>query len=151
MLLGLIGVIVPLIPGTLLIWLTALVYAIFTGFDPISPLAFVALTLLAFITGTADLWLPLLGAKGTGAGRRGLVLGVIGSLIGLVIANLPGSLVGYALGIIIGEYSKRGDWRLAVRASIGGLAGWGVATAVQLGGGLLMIGIFVALVLSQSP
>lgn len=150
MLLGLIGVVVPIIPGTLLIWLSTLVYAVATQFDVITPGAFAGLTLLAFITGTADLWLPLLGARGTGAGRRGLLFGVVGSLVGLLVGSLPGSLIGYALGIIIGEYSRQNDWRLAVRASLGGLAGWGVATAVQLGGGLLMIIIFAVIVLTQS-
>lgn len=141
--LGLIGIIVPLIPGTLLIWLAILVYAGVTGFTTVTPLSFAILTLIALVTGTADFWLPLLGAKTGGASLRTILLGVVGAIIGSFVAPLLGTVVGYALGILLGEYVQRNDWNAAVKASLGGVAGWGIATAVQLGGGLLMLVIFV--------
>jgi hypothetical protein len=142
MILGLVGIIVPLLPGSLLIWLAALVYVIVTGFSSLSLPAFLVITLIALVTGTADLWLPLLGAQKGGASKRSLVFGVAGAIIGTFIAPLLGTIIGYAVGILLGEYHKRGDWNAAFKASLGGVAGWGVATAVQLGGGLLMIAIF---------
>jgi uncharacterized protein len=151
---GLIGVIVPVLPGVLLIWLAILLYAVLTGFQAISPLAFAILTVIGLVTGTADLWMSLLGAKQGGASRRAMIYGVIGSVVGFlagmvfIIGGLFGALAGYALGILLGEYQKHRDWNIALKASIGGLAGWGLATAVQLGGGLLMLIIFVWRVLT---
>jgi uncharacterized protein YqgC (DUF456 family) len=46
-------------------------------------------------------------------------------------------------GILLAEYQKRQDWNLALRASLGGLAGYGIASLIQFGGGLLMIFVFV--------
>lgn len=154
MVLGLIGVIVPILPGILLIWLAILVYAFLTGFQAISPFSFFLLSLIALVTGTSDIWMSLLGAKTGGASRRAVLYGVLGSLVGFlagtifIIGGLFGALAGYALGILLGEYQKHRDWNLALKASVGGLTGWGLATILQLGGGILLLLIFVWRVLT---
>jgi uncharacterized protein YqgC (DUF456 family) len=140
--LGLIGTVVPMIPGSLLIWVAVLVYVLVNGMASVGWLAFIFISLIALATGTADLWMPLLGAKKVGASLRAMVYGTIGAIIGTFFAPLLGTLVGYAGGILLGEYQKRGDWEEAFKVSLGGLAGWGLATAVQLGGGLLILAIF---------
>ncbi len=148
MVIGLIGAFVPILPGSLLVWLTLLLYtAIVDGWQAITPAIFVLLTLIALITGTANIWLSLLGAKTGGASTQSLVFGIIGAIIGLFVFNLIGSIIGYAVGIIIGEYQKHQNWNLAVKASLGGLAGWGVATAIQAGGSLIILLVFVLRVL----
>ncbi len=141
--LGLIGTVIPMIPGTLLMWVAVLIYVLVNGMASIGWLVFIIITLIALATGTADLWMPLLGAKTVGASGRGLVYGTIGAVIGTFIAPLIGTLIGYAGGILLGQYQKSHDWQDALKASLGGLAGWGLATAVQLGGGLLILAIFV--------
>ncbi|MCA9938849.1 MAG: DUF456 domain-containing protein [Anaerolineales bacterium] len=148
MLLGVVGVIVPVFPGMLLVWLSLLGYAIFDGFHAIGWGLFLVLSLFALATGTADLWLPLVGAKATGASRRGMIYGTVGALAGFLIFNLPGAIIGYALGVVLGEYQRHGDWRQALRASMGGLAGMGVSTLIQLGASIIILVVFVWRVLS---
>lgn len=151
LLIGLAGVLIPLLPGTLLIWITVVVYAIaerLNGFAAIDIATFAVITIIALVTGLADLWLPLLGAKVTGSSPRSLIYGVLGGIIGTFILPLLGSIIGYVAGILIGEYRRYGDWDKALRAGWGGLAGWGIATAIQLGGGLIILIIFVWQVLS---
>lgn len=140
--LGLIGTVVPMIPGSLLIWVAVLIYVLVNGMASVGWLAFIIITLIVLVTGTADLWMPLLGAKKVGASTRAMVYGTIGAIIGTFFAPLLGTLIGYAGGILLGEYQVRGDWQEAFKASLGGLAGWGLATAVQLGGGILILIIF---------
>ena len=146
--LGVIGIFVPAIPGTLLIWLALLIYGIADSFANLSPLIFVLITLLALGSGLADFWLPLLGAKVTGASRRSLIYGGIGSFLGfllgsfLIVGSLPGAILGYALGIYAGQYREHQDWREALKASLGGTLSWGLSTLVQAIGGLLMLGLF---------
>jgi uncharacterized protein YqgC (DUF456 family) len=141
--LGVIGILIPMIPGTLLIWTAVLIYVLINGLGSIGTAAFVIITLIALATGTADFWMPLLGATTGGASRRALFMGVVGGFIGTLFAPLIGTVIGYAAGLLLGEYQKRGDWNEALKASAGGVAGWGLATAIQLGGGLLMLLIFV--------
>ena len=152
LLVGLVGVVVPLIPGSLLIWITVTLYTLYeryiSGTAAIDPLSFIVISLIALVTGLADFWLPWLGARVTGSSRRALLFGVVGAIVGTVFFPLVGSILGYAAGILLGEYQKYGEWERALRAGLGGLAGWGVATALQLGGAFLIIIIFVWQVLA---
>jgi uncharacterized protein YqgC (DUF456 family) len=154
---GVVGTIIPILPGLFLVWLTVLAYAIIEGFKAIDWFTFVILTLIALVAGTADIWLSALGAKTTGASRRAMFLGFIGSIVGLVLGtfipipifgNLIGSVLGYAAGLLLGQYHKHKDWNAAVRASLGGIAGWGVATVFQFGGSVLILVLFVWQVLA---
>lgn len=150
-LLGVIGVLVPIVPGTLLIWLTIVVYAIverINGFAAVDWVTFTAITLIALVTGLAEFWLPLLGAKVRGSSRRAILFGVVGGIIGTIALPLLGTIVGYALGVLLGEYHKLRDWDRALRASLNAVASWGVATAMQLGGALLILFIFIWQVLA---
>ena len=156
MIIGMIGILVPILPGTLLIWLAVLIYAIVEGFEAIDPVAFTFITLIALITGTADLWMSLLGSKKGGASWQAMLVGLIGSIIGFfllgsllpVIGNIIGGIVGYSLGVLLGQYIKLRQWKIALKATIGGIVGWGIATIVQLVGGVSMMLIFTWQVLS---
>lgn len=146
---GMIGIVVPLLPGILLIWGAILFYAAaIDNFTVISPWLFALMTMIALVAGTADIWLPLLGAKRSGASVKTLLLGVVGAIVGTFVIPVPilGTLGGYALGILFGEYLRLRDWREALRATVGGVVGWGLGTALQLVGGLLIILLFVIVV-----
>lgn len=147
---GIIGTIIPIIPGTLLIWMGVAVYAWHIDFAVFGWGSFLLISLIALVTGTADLWLPLLGAKEGGASKRALLLGMVGAIAGTFLIPIPvvGTVAGYVLGLLLGEYQKHGDWELAKKAGLSGLAGWGLATAVQFGGGVLILIIFVIRVLT---
>ncbi|MFQ5420383.1 MAG: hypothetical protein ACE5EY_08465, partial [Anaerolineae bacterium] len=51
MALGVIGIIIPVLPGTLLIWLAALVYVWSQGMAAIGTGTFIFLSLIAIVTG----------------------------------------------------------------------------------------------------
>jgi uncharacterized protein YqgC (DUF456 family) len=148
---GLIGIIVPLIPGTFLIWLSVLVYAIVEGFDTIDWITFTVISIIALVTGTADLWMSLLGARTGGASKRAIAYGIVGSIAGLIIlspifpplGSIFGGIIGYSIGVLLGQFHKHNDWNIAIKASLGGLAGWGIATVIQLAGALMILIIFV--------
>ena len=150
MIVGLIGVMFPIMPGIFMIWLGVFVYIWRYGFDVISIWMFLFITLIVLFAGTSDLWLPLFGARKMGAAKRTLITGMVGAILGSFLIPVPivGTIVGYAVGILLGEYHKRRDWDQAWRASKGGLAGWGIATAIQLVAGLLVIIIFAWTVLA---
>lgn len=155
-LIGIAGIVIPILPGILLIWLTVLAYAIVDGFEAIGWISFIFITLLAIAAGTADIWMSSLGAKKGGAARRAMFFGLIGGIVGFflfgflvpIVGNLVGSIVGYAAGVFLGQYHKYRDWSMARKASLGGVVGWGLATVIQLAGGLLILIIFIWQVLS---
>ncbi len=147
-LIGVVGIVIPILPGMILVWLTLLAYAWVTDFAIITPWIFAGLTLVALVTGLASIWMPYLGAKKTGAAKRAIFLGFVGAIIGTFITPLIGTIIGYAVGILIGELIKHRDLKLAMKSSVGGVAGWGIATIIELAGALTILVVFVLVVLS---
>jgi uncharacterized protein YqgC (DUF456 family) len=148
--LGLIGIIVPVLPGLLLIWLGALFYAwIVVGFDTFSPWIFALITVIGLVAGTANIWLTAFGSKKTGASWRTLLVGFIGGITGTFLIPIPilGTILGYVGGLVLSEYVQQGALRPALKAAAGGVVGWGVSTGVEVAGAILMI----ILVGTQAP
>ncbi len=150
MIVGLIGVVMPAIPGVGFIWLVTLIYAIAERFTAIDPLTFIVLTILGAIGFTADLWMGQVGAKAGGASPWsllvGLLLGGVGAIIGAVLLGvgvIPGAIIGTVAGVIIAEYHRLEDWRLALKAGGGWAVGCLLSGGVQLLIAFLMIFIFI--------
>ncbi len=142
---GLLGSFLPIVPGTLLVWGGVVFYAWpYDRFQSFSPWVFALITLIGIVAGTADIWLPLLGAKSTGASWRTLAVGLIGGVLGTFLLPLPifGTVVGYGAGVLLAEYLRWRAWRPALRATLGGVVGWGVSAAVEFIGALIMILLF---------
>ena len=150
MIVGLIGVILPIVPGVGFIWLVALIYAIAERFATIDPITFAVLTVLGAIGVSADLWMSHAGAKVGGASAwsllAGLGLGAIGAIVGLVflgVGAVPGAILGAILGIVLAEWYRHRDWREAFKVGGGWLIGCTLSGGVQFLIGVLMIVIFV--------
>ena len=123
---GLLGTLLPAIPGVGFMWVVILIYALVERFATIDPLTFVALTLLGAVGATADLWLGMLGAKVAGASLWSTLFSLLGALVGGLIGfffggigAVPGALVGSMLGVLLNEYRERRAWRAALRATLG--------------------------------
>lgn len=150
MIVGLVGVILPVVPGVGFIWLVLLVYAIAERFATIDPITFTFLTLLGAIGFSADLWMSQLGAKAGGASiwslLAGLLLAAVGAILGLAflgIGAVPGAIIGAVLGVVLAEWYKRKDWGEALKAGGGWLVGCTLSGGVQFLVAILMIVVFV--------
>jgi uncharacterized protein YqgC (DUF456 family) len=142
MLVGLIGTVLPILPGTILIFAGALLYALVEGFQVVGWPTLVVLGILAAVATTADLWASSIGAKIGGASGWSVAIGLLAGLVGFVVFSLPGAIIGAILGVLLTEIVRVGDWRQALRAGSGWVVGWILSTLVQLGIGLVMVAIF---------
>lgn len=143
MLVGLAGVILPVIPGVPIIWLGAFLYGLFTGFEEIN---WNILGILAIMTGFTiilDYVANLYGAKRMGATRWGILGALFGMLVGLFTAGLIGLLVGSFLGAVLGEILSGKTQSQALRAGIGTFLGFLGGTLIKFIVGSIMIGIFL--------
>ena len=142
MFIGLLGVLLPLVPGVALIWLVALVYAIAEGFKNIDPITMIVLSIIALPGITADIWVSSLGAKAGGASLWSIVASLVGGVVGFLVSTLPGAIIGALVGLMAVELLRAKDWRQALKASGGWIAGWLLAAVVQIITGVIMIAIF---------
>ena len=146
-LVGLIGTVIPILPGPLLIFLSILGYAWTTGWQQPNVWVTVGLLALTAVTGSAEFWLPWFGASKASGSRRAAVYGFIGGVIGIFFGFIFGSILGYAAGVLLGTWQKHRDLNKALKASVTGVAGQGAAILVQLGGGIIVLALFVRAVL----
>jgi uncharacterized protein len=166
MVVGLLGSVLPGLPGVTLIFLSALVYAMLTDFRTVGAAVLVALFMFAALALVTDFVATSYGARRFGASNwgtlGGAIGGIAGALVGLLflgIGSLLGLILGTITGVFIGEYlkrtrqdqqgpgSKESDWRRASHAAGGVLVGYLASAVIQ---GLLGLASIVAFVFAIS-
>ena len=143
---GLIGTVVPILPGTTIILAAAVIHRMMLGAEKSIGWPMIGiLVLLTFTTYALDFLGSYLGAKYFGATKWGTFGAIIGALIGLFF-GIIGLFVGPVIGAITGEFIA-GKKMIAA-----GKAGWGSLLG-NLGGmmgklviALTMITIFLVTV-----
>ncbi len=141
---GVIGVVLPIIPGPILIWLSALLWAWADGFQAVGWPTLAVLGGIAILAEISDVALAALGAKGGGASWFSMVVAGAAAIIGFILFNLIGALVGAFLGLLLWEAYRQGwELRKAWKASRGFILGYLAAMAVKMAFAVVMIVIFV--------
>lgn len=143
---GLVGVVVPALPGLLLIAGAGLAWALA---DPHPARWIVALVLVVLAVGAtvAATILPARRASAAGAPRSALVAGVAGMVLGFFVIPVVGALVGFPAGIFVAERVRLRDGAAARAATIATLKGAALGIGIQLVAGVAMIAIWAAAVL----
>lgn len=147
---GLIGTLVPLLPGLSLIWVTALVYGAVDGFGASGLIAFALITLLLGASVAAKIALPHRRARAGGAPTRTLLIGALAGLVGFFVIPVVGLALGAVLGVLAAEYQRTRDRSLAWASTKGVIVGMGLAAAVEFGAGVIMVVAWVGWVLTRS-
>jgi uncharacterized protein len=139
---GIVGVILPAVPGTPLLVLGAILVAAADGFTRVGVLTLVLIGLLAAVGTAVDYAAGVMGARRGGASWWGVAGAVLGLVLGLPL-GLPGLILGPAIGAIALEYFHNPDFRQALRAGGGVLLGFLVGTLVKLAMAGMIIGLLV--------
>jgi uncharacterized protein YqgC (DUF456 family) len=146
---GLIGAVVPVIPGPLLIWFGALAWASGERFQRVDALTLAVLGVIALVALFSELWLTPITQRRAGFGWKNVIGAVVGGIAGgILLSGIPviGTLFGAAVGSLIVvsalTYWDRRNLRDAVEAGRTYLAGCALAAAVEIVLSLLMIAIF---------
>ena len=142
-LLGVLGTVLPVLPGTLLVFGGLFLAAWAQDFARVGWVGLTIIGILAALAFAADFTASLLGAKRVGASPKALVGAAIGGLIGIFM-GLPGILLGPLIGAIAGELMARGGWRQATKVGVGTALGLLFAAVAKLVIAFLMIGTFAA-------
>ncbi len=143
---GLIGIVLPALPGTVLIFAGILLAAWIDDFTRISAWALGMLGVLTLLSLACDLLAGALGAQRLGASRHAMVGAAIGTLLG-VFTGLLGLIFMPLIGAAIGEYLVLRDLQRAGQVGVATWIGLMVGTAVKVAIAFIMIGVFVAALL----
>ena len=140
---GLVGVVLPAIPGTVLIFSGLWLAAWADGFVRVSAATIVVLGIVAAATYFIDVAMMALGMKRLGTTRRAMAGAAIGMTVGLFF-GLPGLIIGPFAGAVLGELTSHGNMTRAGRAGIAAWIGFAIGTVVKVGFAFVLIGIFLA-------
>lgn len=140
-LIGLLGMVLPTLPGTPLIFLGLLLAAWIDDFARVGGLTVGLLGALAAIAWLVDYVAASLGAKRAGASALAVVGAVLGTLVGIFF-GIVGLLFGPLLGAVAGELISGRDGGQAAKAGLATWVGLILGLAAKLALAFTMIGVF---------
>ncbi len=120
---GIVGTMLPVMPGPVLIWLGMLVYGLFTGFENLSFYFFFLQGLAALLVMAVDYAATAVGTKKFGGSRISIWGAVIGLFAGIILLGPIGLVFGPFLGALAGELLTGLPPEKAIRSSMGALVG----------------------------
>ena len=141
--LGVLGTVLPVLPGVLLVFGGLFLAAWAQDFARVGLVGLCIIGAMAALAFAADFIASLLGAKRVGASPKALIGAAIGGFVG-VFFGLPGILLGPFIGAVAGELIARGGWAQATKVGVGTWLGLLFAAVAKLVLAFLMIGVFAA-------
>ena len=141
-LIGVLGTVLPGLPGAVLVFAGLVLAAWIDGFARVGLGTLAVLAALTATTYALDFVATAVGARRFGTSWWGVLGALAGTLAGLAF-GLPGLLVGPFLGAFAAELIARRDVRQAGRAGLAAWLGFLLGAVARLGLVLAMVGIFV--------
>ena len=139
MLFGLFSLMIPLMPGLVIIWVPVLIYGIIDGFSLGSGIIFAVITVLMIVGNLLDNVLMGTGARQQGAPWSNIILALLGGLVAtLFLTPLGGILITFAVLYLL-EYLRERDAKKAWESTKSMALGFGWAVLARMGIGFVMI------------
>ena len=139
---GVAGLVVPALPGPVLIFLGLLAAAWAEDFEYVGAYTLIVLALLAALAYALDFVAGAFGARKYGASTGAAIGALVGALVGIFF-GLPGLFLGPFFGAVVGQLCVAPELRQAVRAGWGAWIGLVIGMAVKAALAIFMIGLFV--------
>jgi uncharacterized protein YqgC (DUF456 family) len=142
--LGLLGVLVPMLPGLLLCWAGVAAWAVFGGHGATGWAVGIAATVVLALGLVAKYLVPGRNLKRAGVSNLTLFLGGVGGIIGFFVIPVVGLVIGFVLAIFLVELARHSDSRQAWRSTKHALKAAGLAMLIELATGMIIAAIWLA-------
>ncbi len=139
---GLAGVVLPVLPGSLLLFGGAVLVAWAEGFTRVGWPTLLVAGVLAAAIWAVDWLASALGAKVSGASKWAVAGATVGLLVGMFFGP-AGILLGPAVGAVALEYWKDPDFEKALRAGAGTFVGFLVGSVVKVALAFVLVGAVI--------
>jgi uncharacterized protein YqgC (DUF456 family) len=147
---GLVGIVLPFLPGTLLIYAAIAVWAFMVR----GTVAWVVLGVVTVVLGASllvkYLW-PARRMRAADVSGRTLAAGAVAGVIGFFVIPVVGLVVGFVAGVYLAELAHRRDNKRAWASTVHAVKGVALSMGVELAGGLLATAAWVIGLLLSAP
>lgn len=143
---GIAGVVVPVLPGALLVWIAIAVWAFAVG----SSTAWAVLAVVTVVIGGAQvvkLLVPGRHLRNAGVPRRSIVVGLVLAGVGFFLIPVVGFFIGFPLGIYLEERRRLGPHAPAWQSTRQALRAIGLSMLIELSAAVLAAAVWLAAVL----
>ncbi|MFQ6393551.1 DUF456 domain-containing protein [Nocardia sp. KC 131] len=142
-LVGLLGIIVPILPGVILIFGAIAVWAFVEG-GATAWTVFAVSTVFLVLSGIIKYTWPGRKMKDAGVSNRALFFGAVLGIVGFFVIPIVGLFVGFVLGVYLSEFHRLREHQKAWQATVHALKGVGLSMLIELFGALLASGVWLA-------
>jgi uncharacterized protein YqgC (DUF456 family) len=140
---GIAGVVVPVLPGAILVWAAIALWAVVVR-EPEGWAVLGVATVAVGATQVLKYVIPGRRFQNAGIPLFSMLLGLVGAILGFVFIPVIGILVGFPVGILVGELLRLRDLHGAWLSTRAVLAGIGLSIVIELAGALLATAAWVA-------
>ena len=144
---GIVGIVVPVLPGALLAWAAIAVWALAVG----SATAWAVLAVATLVIGGAQVvkvLVPGRRLRDAGVPRRSIAVGVVLAAVGFFVIPVVGFFMGFPLGVYLEERRRLAHHASAWRSTREALRAMGLSIVIELSASVLVAGAWLAAVLS---
>lgn len=140
---GLVGSVVPVLPGPPLSWAGILLIH-FTTYESYSSTFLWVTAIIMIVITVLDYYVPIWGTKKFGGTRKGVIGSTLGLLVGLFVFPPFGIIIGPFVGAFVGEMlANRDDTRKALKSATGSFLGFVLGTGMKLAFGGVMFFYYI--------
>lgn len=132
---GLVGIVVPVLPGTLLILGAVLAWAVSVG-EGTAWVVFAVATTLLVVGSVVKYAVPGRSMRAAGVPTRSLVVGGLLGIVGFFVIPVVGLVVGFVGGVYLSEHQRLGAGP-ARRSTVTAVRAVGLSLLIELAAGLL--------------
>lgn len=136
---GLVGTIMPVLPGVVLIYAGMLIYGFMTHFTTLPAYFFILQALVVVVLFLVDYAASAIGTKRFGGSKQAVWGAVIGTILGIIIFGPLGIILGPFLGAVAAELIRGTDINKTIRVGFGTLIGVLGGTTVKIIAEIIMI------------
>jgi uncharacterized protein len=144
---GLVGIVVPVLPGALLAWAAIAVWALAVG----SATAWAVLAFATLVIGGAQVvkvLVPGRRLRDAGVPRRSIAAGMVLAVVGFFVIPVVGFFIGFPLGVYLEERRRLGRHAAAWRSTQEALRAMGLSIVIELSATVIAAGVWLAVVLT---
>jgi uncharacterized protein YqgC (DUF456 family) len=146
---GIIGVVVPVLPGGILVWAAIAVWAVNVQVPEgwavlaVSTLAIGATQVLRYV-------IPARRLRASGVPRASLAVGLIAGIAGFFLIPVVGLFLGFPVGIYLGERYRLRSHRRASDSTRAALKNLGLSILIELAGVLVAAAAWLVVVVATA-
>lgn len=141
-LVGIAGVIIPVLPGGLLVLAAVGVWAFLTGGATAWAVFVVALVFVG-LSSLGKYAVAERQLRNAGVPRSTMLIGAIAGIVGFFVIPVVGLVIGFVAGVYVAERQRLADETAARRATITALKASGIALLIEMAGTLLAAAAWV--------